>query len=315
MACISAILNVMITRHAHGKVTWIDLESPTPEELASVVAEFGIDARVEEEIRLPTPYPLFVAGRDYRYLILHFPTTASDGGARDQEVDFVVGKRFLITVRYDVIDSIHNLHKVFEAEELLGIPVAPGASDVLLERVLRRLYGAIRHEVEHGARRIDRIEHAIFAGHERETVKEVSDVGRILLRFETTLARHQEPLNAFLEGLSLPKFFGTTWHERIARIEAERRHVAALVASYRQVATELRDTNDSILSSSQNEIMKTLTVVNFVMFPLTLIAALFQMGLPGTPLVGISNAFWIVVGMMIAVTGFLTLYIIRKGWL
>lgn len=278
--------------------------------------EFDIDSRVEDEIRLPTPYPLYMSAPRYQYLILHFPTAVSSGGARDQEVDFIVGKQFLITVRYDVIDSIHNLHKVFEAEELLGIPSSTVTkADKLIERVLRRLYGAIRHEVEHTARRLERIEREVFSGHERETVHQISEVGRVLLKFETTLERHAEPLNDMLKNLASPKFFGTGWNARIAQIEAERGHVAALVSSYRAVATELRDTNDSLLSAGQNEVMKNLTVITFVMFPLSLIAALFQMGLPGTPLTADPNAFWIVIGAMLAVSGFLALYIIRKGWL
>lgn len=304
----------MLTRHTHGDVTWIDLESPAPDELASVIQEFDIDSRIEDEIRLPTPYPLYVSTPRYQYLILHFPTAAATGGARDQEVDFIVGKHFLITVRYDVIDSIQNLHKVFEAEELLGIPSSVTKADKLLERVLRRLYGAIRHEVEHTARRLDRIERAVFSGHERETVHQISEVGRVLLKFETTLARHEEPLAAMLNNLASPKFFGTAWNARVSQIEAERGHVAAIVSSYRAVATELRDTNDSLLSASQNQVMKTLTVITFVMFPLSLIAALFQMGLPGTPLTSDPNAFWIVIGAMLAVSGFLALFLIRKGW-
>jgi len=305
----------MVTRHTHGSVTWVDLESPTPDELSSVMREFDIDARVEDEIRLPTPYPLYMSAPRYQYLILHFPTAVSSGGARDQEVDFIVGKHFLVTVRYDVIDSIHNLHKVFEAEELLGIPSSITKADKLIERVLRRLYGAIRHEVEHAARRLERIEREVFSGQERHTVHQISEVGRIFLKFETTLERHAEPLNAMLANLASPKFFGAGWNARITQIEAERGHVAALVSSYRAVATELRDTNDSLLSAGQNEIMKTLTVITFVMFPLSLIAALFQMGLPGTPLTGDPNAFWIVIGAMLAVTGFLALFIIKKGWL
>jgi len=305
----------MLTRHTHGDVTWVDLESPTAEELSSVIQEFDIDARIEDEIRLPTPYPLYVSAPRYQYLILHFPTAVSTGGARDQEIDFIVGKHFLITVRYDVIDSILNLHKVFEAEELLGIPSSVIKADKLLERVLRRLYAAIRHEVEHTARRLDRIEGAVFSGHERQTVHKISEVGRVLLKFETTLARHEEPLSAMLENLSAPRFFGVGWKTHVSQIEAERGHVAALVSSYRAVAIELRDTNDSLLSASQNEVMKTLTVITFLMFPLSLIAALFQMGLPGTPLLGDANAFWIVIGAMLALSGFLAIVIIRKGWL
>ena len=305
-----------MTRHERGRVVWVDVESPTREELQFLLEEFAIDARIGEEVIAPTPYPLFIPFPDYVYLILHFPASLPEGGARNQEVDFIVGKRFLITVRYETIESIHNLHKIFEAEELLGLPAHPAKAAVLVERVMRRLHGAMRSEVEHAAHILERLEHDVFAGKERETVRTISETARVLLRFETALARHDEPLSAFLASLSGSSFFGKGFADHAVHLEAERGYLAALVASYRAAATELRDTNDSLLSASQNEIMKTLTVITFIAFPLSLIAALFQMGAADTPLVDKPGAFWIILGSMIVISGFLAFFIVRrKRWL
>ena len=154
----------MVNRHTRGHIQWIDLESPTRQELHEIMHEFNIDSRVEEEIINETPYPLVVSSKDYLYLVLHFPASNPDGGAKNQEIDFIIGKHFLITARYELIDSIHNLHKVFEAEELLGLPMNPDHADALLERVLRRLYSALREDVELIGRKLDRIEADIFGG-------------------------------------------------------------------------------------------------------------------------------------------------------
>ena len=186
---------------------------------------------------------------------------------------------------------------------------------VLLVRIFRRLYGALGNEVEDTARRLERIERDIFAGKERETVRAISEVGRMLLRFDTTLARHQEPLSAFIDELASPRFFGKSFDEHGLHIKAERDHAVTLISSYRAVATELRDTNDSLLSTSQNEVMKTLTVVTFIVFPLSLIAAIFQMNVPGTPLRDNPNAFWIVLCLMIALSSLLGWFVVRRKWL
>ena len=91
-------------------------------------------------------------------MVLHFPTARQGGGTKSQEMDFIVGKKVIITARYEVIDPIHNLHKVFEAEELLGMPRGENKEQVLLERIFRRLYGALGAEVEEAARRLEVIE-------------------------------------------------------------------------------------------------------------------------------------------------------------
>lgn len=305
----------MIFRHDRAGVTWVDIESPTEGELASVMQEFQIDPRIEEEIISPTAYPLFIPFEKYVYMVLHFPTALPGGGTKNQEIDFIVSDDFIITARYEVIDPIHNLHKVFEAEELLGMPAGGKKEQVLLERIFRRLYGALGAEVEEAARQLEVIERDIFSGKERATVRAISQVGRTLLRFETTLARHEEPLSAFVNELSSPAFFGKAFAELGARIRAEREHAVNLVASYRAVARELRDTNDSLLSSSQNEVMKTLTVVTFIVLPLTLIAAVFQMNVPGAPLMDNPHAFWIILACMIAISTTFGVVTIRRGWL
>jgi magnesium transporter len=304
----------MLTRHSRKGITWIDIETPTREELQSVVEEFGINARIEEEIISPTPYPLVVSTAHYHYLILHFPTTDPRGGAKNQEVDFIVGKNFLITARYEVIESIRSLHKVFEAEELLGLSAKDMSVEHLLERLLRHLYGAIREQTEQAVRVMDRIEEDIFSGKERETVTSISMVGRVLLRFDTTLARHAEPLEALLEELSKPTFFGKEFAHNALHIQAEHDHAASLVASYRAVAQELRNTNDSLLSASQNEIIKRLTIMTFAAFPLTVIASIFGMNAT-LPFVDSKYGFFFILGIMLVAVSSFILYFRYKKWL
>lgn len=304
----------MVTRHVRDNVTWIDLEAPTQDELSEIMREFSIDQRIEEEIITPTPYPLSLASSEYLYLILHFPTADPNGGTRNQEIDFIVGKNFLITARYEVIDSIITLHRVFEAEELLGRG-GHSKTHSMVEMTLRRLYGAIREEMERVAGRLDRIERDIFAGKERETVRTISETGRVLLRFETILARHEEPLDSFLENACSAGFFGKGFADNAVRIRAEHDHVAAIVASYRAVASELRVTNDSLLSSSQNKTMQVLTGLTFLSAPATLLATLFGANMLSIPLANHPFGFWIVACIMFVVSSLFFLLFKLKKWL
>ncbi len=125
----------------------------------------------------------------------------------------------------------------------------------------------------------------------------------------------QNSLSSLLAELSLPNFFGKEFLERSVHIEAEREHVASLISSYREVAAELRDTNDSLLSASQNEVMKTLTVISVIILPLSLIVALFQINVADVPLASDPNAFWIISGSILVLTILLTLYFKYKRWL
>ncbi len=304
----------MMTRHTRGKVVWVDLESPTHEELDSVMREFGINARIEEEIISPTPYPLSITFPDYQYLVLHFPTAQGGLDTRAQEVDFIVGKHFIVTARYEVVEPLHSLHRVFEAEELLGVSEDSSSGEELVEQMLRRLYGAISNEAEQVLRKLERIEQDIFSGRERVTVRSISDVSRILLKFDTVLDRHEEPLADFLTELSGAAFFGKKFVDHAERIQAERDHASALVDSYRAIASELRITNDSLLSASQNEVMKTLTLMSFIILPLTLITGVFGMNVDEMPIVGSPGSFWLIVFIMATLALGFFLFFKFKRW-
>lgn len=304
----------MITRHSYHGMMWVDLEAPSREELRAVMDEFSIAHEIEEEIVKPTPYPLFASMPGYAYLILHFPTADLKGGARNQEVDFIVGKKFLITVRYEVIGSITHLHKAFEAEELLGTKQKEDGPS-LVEHVVRRMYASMREEVEDVALKLDRVERDIFSGKERVTVRTISEIGRVLLRFDTSLVRHAEPLGLFLDALSSTALFGKTFAKTAGRIESERAHAEALVASFRAVAKELRETNDSLLSTSQNETMKVFTAITVILLPMTLIAGIFGMHTVYEPLMGHPMDFWIVLGIMGGVGLITTIILKLKRWM
>ncbi len=276
--------------------------------------EFGINARIEEEIISPTPYPLSITFPDYQYLVLHFPTAQGGLDTRAQEVDFIVGKHFIVTARYEVVEPLHSLHRVFEAEELLGVSEDSSSGEELVEQMLRRLYGAISNEAEQVLRKLERIEQDIFSGRERVTVRSISDVSRILLKFDTVLDRHEEPLADFLGELSGAAFFGKKFVEHAERIQAERDHASALVDSYRAIASELRITNDSLLSASQNEVMKTLTLMSFIILPLSLITGVFGMNVDEMPIVGSPGSFWLIISIMTTLALGFFLFFKFKRW-
>jgi len=110
-------------------------------------------------------------------------------------------------------------------------------------------------------------------------------VSREFLHLEAALANQEESLEHFLNMLTERGFFGRSFSGRAARILAGRVQVGRLIKTYRAIATELRETNLALLEARQNEIMKTLTIVNFIFLPLGLISWIFAMRTEGMPLV------------------------------
>lgn len=305
----------MIFRYEYKNGVWVDLEQPTEDDIRKVAREFSIGERIERELFSPTPTPMVIVDDAAVFLVIHFTAQdAEKGGIENQEIDFIVGKNFIVTVRHQVVAPLYHLKKLLETRDLVAGHETI-ATDVLLEILFAHLYSSVRDHTNNVASRLTSAERDMFNGHERKTVILISNISREFLHLEAALENQEEPLSRFFEALTQCKFFDSSFTERIERVLEERAHVARLVTTHRALATELRETNAGLLDARQNEIMKTLTVITFIFYPLELITFVFSMGVLGMPLSENPQAFWIIMAFMLGTAVFTTLWLARKRWL
>jgi magnesium transporter len=289
----------MISRYNYKKLVWIDVPSPTQEEVRQLMEEFNIHPLVADELLEPTLRPKVDLYDDHIYLILHFPTISHkhDGG-HDQEIDFVVGKDFLITTHYDHIDTLHEFSKKFEVSSILEKANIGNHAGYILFSILRELYRMLDRELDHINHDFGDIESKIFSGNERDMVTAISRLNRDLLNFKQALRPHKEVLESF--EIAGTKFFGKDFDYYLRTIIGDFYKVSNILDGHRETLLELRRTNDSLLTTKTNETMKFLTIMAFFTFPLSLVAAIFGMGARATPILGSTNDFWIILGLMAA---------------
>ena len=168
----------MLSRYEHGGVTWVDLENPTTDEVRRVMEEYGLNHFVAEELLLPTQKPRVEFHDKYLYVILHFPALRHAHKTEEQEVDFVVGEKFLITTHYDTIDPLHKFSKVFEVNSVLDKSPMGEHAGYLFFYMLRRLYKAVEHELDFVRNDLVHIEHNLFGGLEVRMVRAISQCAR-----------------------------------------------------------------------------------------------------------------------------------------
>ncbi len=304
----------MIKRQELDGISWVDLESPDIEELEQIAKEFSIDPFIVEELQAPTLKPSVISGDDYLYLILHFPAERhSHTRSASQEVDFILGEKYMITVRYDAIDPIHKFHKILETETIIDNEPALHHAGELLYKIIMKLYAGVFHELDYQRDMIKRIEDEMFKGKEKEMVFEISKVSTILRNFNILLETHKAVLESFdrqAEGV-----FGKKFAMYPKALIGEHLRTQTTTSSYLQMASGLRETNNSLLTTKQNEVMKVLTIMAFVTFPLSLIAGIFGMNTAYIPIVGMEGDFWIIIGIMFAFTTLFFGYFMYKKWL
>ena len=304
----------MISKHKHKDLTWIDLESPSREDISMVAEEYGIDPLIEAELLKPSErakvdlYPTFM------YLMLHFPKyTASKQKESLQEIDFIIGTNFIITTHYESINALYDFSKAFETNTILKRFENLDNTGILLYIILKALYENMEREMETMSNMLREIEKKIFTGQELEMVQALSNINKTLIDFKRPLRAHLEILKSLEKNENI--FFTPKFKHYIQSIIGEYSRAWNQLESNKETVTDLREANDSLFSAKTNSIMKNLTIMSFLTFPLALMVGILDMNTASNPLSGSPNQFWIVVGIMLGSIAVMLLFFKHRRWI
>ena len=230
----------MISRYTYKDLVWIDVQSPTQDEVRGLMEEFNIHPLAADELLTPTLRPKVDLFPDFIYLILHFPIIShKHEGGKEQEIDFIVGKKFLITTHYDLIDPLHEFSKVFEVNSILERSNVGDHAGFILFYIMKELYRMLDRELDHINRDFGDIEAKIFGGKERDMVNAISHLNRDLLNFKQTLRPHKEVLESF--EIAGTKFFDQEFSYYLRTIVGEHYKISAILDGHRETLLELRE--------------------------------------------------------------------------
>ncbi len=276
------------------------------------MAEFDIDPVVAQELTSPSPKSKVERRGNLLYLVLHFPAARATHSRPEQEIDFVVGKNFLITARYATIDPLHSFAKAFEVNSVLGRGGAEHGGHLFIGMV-RDIYHSLLSECDRIRERLEEVEDKIFAGREREMVSEISITGRMIHDFRRTL----DPHKLMLESLEPhgERIFGPGFSYHVRALLGEYEHARHTFLHLREWLQELRETNNSLLSTKQNDIMKNLTIMAFMTFPLALLVSLLSINAKHNPVLGTEYDFWIILGILATAALCFLVFFKYKKWL
>lgn len=291
----------MINRYKHSKTTWLEVVSPTAEEVRELIEECNIPREYAGDLTAPTPKTEVFAKKGFFKVTLDFPIVKRTDINHPHEIKFLVTKDHLVTIRFEEIEAVHRFTKEYEVLCLLGskskTQITP---DSLCITMINYLYASLHVKLDYLENRLKDIEEGIFAGHEREMVFELSQISRRLITFRQTIGAHDNALDGMPNALQVA--FGKVDVNRIEELEHHyhslKRHLNALTS----VLTDLKDTNSALLFTKQNEVMKLFTILAFITFPLTLFTSMFGMNTVATPILGHQFDFWIILSIMVVVS-------------
>ena len=293
----------MLKKFKYREVTWIDLESPTGEELGAVGREYGLQPIVRGELEGPTTRAKVDIYSDFIYAVFHFPRGLLGHPTpvieRDYiEIDFIIGKNFLITTHYELVNALNDFSKIFEADFMLKRNHDPLHAGFVFYYIIKEIYRSLELGLGYLNDRLRLVGRDIFAGREKEVVRILADINHELLDSRWALKQHHQLLNSL--ALAGPEFFGHDFRHHLAVLTGEHDRVWNMIESNHATFLDLRETNDSLLSIKNNEVVKMLTAIAVTFLPLNLIVQVFAVPAANRSLMfslmaaGFLVTFWVI---------------------
>lgn len=293
-------------------IRWTDIHSSASEEIVGAVQGAVTQPLVLRELVRPTLSAKVDVYADMLYVILHFPV-ADEGhqSIKFHEVDIIIKKDVLITVHHDAIPPLQNFFLSLKQNKEDSGPLGEHTGFALFE-LLMKLYMHVIEELEHIEQLTIEVEELIFQHKEKEMVRFISLLRRDILDFRRALELHEHILSS-LEHAGT-KLFGKNFAPYLADISNTYLRAHGLLESNFATISALQETNDSVLAARNNEIMKNLTIMAFVTFPLMLLSSIFGMNTTFLPIVGNPNDFWMIIAIMITGTLGMFIFFKKKQW-
>ncbi|MGB0757090.1 MAG: magnesium transporter CorA family protein [Patescibacteria group bacterium] len=306
-----------IKKIATNQVTWLNIVNPTKDDIAFLRDEFHFHPINLEDasVNVRAQRPKFDMHDDYLFLVLHFPVyDEAAGRIKAAEVDFFIGKEHLITVHDNSLTPVKDFEKLCLEFDHYREQYLSQNPSVLLYEILDRLLEYCFPILDHMSEDIEHIEDKIFAGEEKKIVKDILQIKRNIANFRKIMQSHNKIIKKLI-AMDTAFFPHVDMHQYYNDLVEETKDIWQILETHKETIDALHQTNDASLSYKLNDIMKTLTIFSVVVFPLTLLAAIFGMNTEYLPVVGIPGDFWWITGFMLFLTLLMFFFFKRRNWL
>ena len=309
------VIKIDNPRNESSGVQWVNIINSGKAEINYLRKNFNFDLSHlrATAASVTAQRPVVFKTSKYLFLILHFPTI-KDERVIPGEVDFFVGHGFLVTCHNNnlpALSSFFNLGKK-DPDSLLSFSLESSA--ILLYEILERLIHDCYRLLDNNSIEIQHVEELIFSGKQKEAVERILLLRRNIINIRKIMQNHKNILkelaemkSSLVDPVAIKKYYNI--------LVEDSKRLWENLDNQKEMVDVLNATNESLLNNQMNSIMKTLTIFSVIVFPLTLLAAIFGMNAINMPLVDMDNGFWIILAVMLLGSVGMIIIFRHKRWL
>jgi magnesium transporter len=320
-----ALLQAIPDKIVDGQLLWIDVESPSEEEMNELKLRFNLDSYAIEDIIHGNQRSKVEEYTGNTFSVIHVPAKPANGESRFRIVELFVffGDRWLISVHQSNAEVVKEVEARVRARGLAPLTSNPTPDllyYVFLDFAVDAYYPML-DSVEDEIERLEKEAVTVFKTRKKR-VQNVTSIMPLmsglrgeLMNMRKSLSPTRDMLSMIMRG-AVP-FVSDSSLRNFRDIYDHTFQLIETIDNNRDRTSDVRDLYISMLAASTDNIIKVLTVVATILLPLTLLAGIYGMNFtsgffqPGS---SVWFGFYTLIAGMALIALVLAILFRRAGW-
>jgi magnesium transporter len=300
---------------------WIDLVDPTRAELEKATpADLhprAIELLQRESRHGDDPRPTLESHGDYVFGLFLVPKVGADRTVVYREIDFILTRDTLMTVRKSspgvdafqckTLEEMHEHRLEVAKPGLIAYHLVDDVAEGFLD-----LTDGLNDEIDDLEDHVEDLANEVVR-------QQLSDLRHDLLHIRKVLSPTRDAIHRVVDNRvdaeGEDELFPHEIELHFADVYDKLLRASEALELSRDLVAGVRDYHTAKVANDQNEVMKRLTVVASILLPPTFIVGLYGQNLKGIPEIGWSWGYWWSWGLIIIVTVGQLMFLRRKRWL
>ncbi len=296
---------------ATDKVLWLDISSPSPDDMRLLQEDFGFHPLSIEDVAQTHSAAKLDEYDTYVFQVVMVPYVNGERDPDLYEVEIFYLKGTLVTVHDRAWPALESLWQAVQKDPVREL--GKGAQ-VLYHSIVDRAvdaYGPVLDVLEDEVETLER--QVLTAKGGDGTLPDLFRMRRSVRHLLRAARNQRESVQRLAVGT-----VRTLTKETCYQFRDVHDHLLMIhdtLDDHRETLAGLRDTYIGVISNRMNEIMKALTVFSAIMLPLAFLTGLWGMNFKMLPFAESPFGFWLFLGICAAVAALLLRWMSRRGWL
>mgnify|MGYP001432793660 CR=1 FL=1 len=293
------------------ELKWVDIIRPTNKEIKMLKDMYDFHDLLLEDCMTENQRSKVDSYEDYSFIVIHLPRYKKEFSRLEyEEIDIFIGQDYLVTLHDGELKPLVEFSQKCKVNEVLRKEYMEDGSALLLYVIIKELFDYCFPMLDKIGQSVNDINREVFSNRSKTMLETISRTKMQIINYRSVI----KPLRPVIIALEkviqkyLPKDMDIYFDDITDKIEK----IWDMLENYKEVIESADSTFASLTNHSMNGLMRTFTIIQVTILPMTLVSGLFSMNIQGIPMHNYAMAFWIVFGMIFIPTILIGLILLTK---